>query len=204
MRASAFTGSSVVSTSSRPRPSTMPGGPPGPPVVNASAQHLIAAAEAEHPAAAAQWARMSMSQPSRARSARSASVDLVPGMMTRSASAGTARRAGRIDGDAGLEPQRIEIVEIGDARQAQARRSEAAALVAGRSCSSASASSAGSRRAAAKCGTTPRQGQPVRSSMKRCPSSNSAGSPWKLLTSEPRSAPRRPGRSPRRCRPVRR
>ncbi len=116
---SRFVAVSTVSTSSRPSPATSPGGPSTPSGSrDHPAQHLVAAAKAEHPAAAPAWARMSMSQPSARSAARSPMVDLEPGRMTRSASAGSGwPRLQQRQRHAGLQRQRIEVVVIGDARQ---------------------------------------------------------------------------------------
>ena len=82
-------------------------------------EHLIAAANAEHTAAAATMRRRVEVPALRAqKSARSAIVDLEPGRMTSAASPGSGSPGRtKTSSTSGSGLQRIEIVEIGDARQ---------------------------------------------------------------------------------------
>ena len=151
----------TVSTSSRPRPSTVAGAAlDAVRIGDGLAQHLIAAAEAQHVAAAADM-RVDVDVPAlrpqkgeiadgRFGAGKNDEVGIRPE---------SARPAGRRQFDAGLEAQRIEIVEIGDAgstgtamiarRRPPMRRDEIDGIL---------------RRQPAACGshgTTPSDGQPV-------------------------------------------
>ena len=82
-----------------------------------AAEHLVAAAQPEHVAAAPRM-RLDVDVPALCRmNARSPMVDFEPGRITTSASPGSAVRGARIEGYARLHAERIEIVEIRDARQ---------------------------------------------------------------------------------------
>ena len=101
--------------------------------------------------------------------------------------AAAARRARTSDQrTSGSSLQRIEIVEIGDARQTGDGDRDAVRAGALRRRSSATASSAGSRAARGETGNEAERRPAGALSMARMPSSNSAGSPRNLLTRKPR------------------
>ena len=155
-----------------------------------SPEHLIAAAQAEHVTAAPQMrARCRCPSPARAgRRDRRWSI-CVPGMIT---TIGIRRdRLARRDEDqphAGLLPERIEIVEIGDPRQHR-HRDDARRLPI-RAARSRSTRILGRQRVPPRGshGTTPSEGQPVSRVIAARPSSNSAASPRNLLMMKPLDA----------------
>ena len=176
--------SAVISvvTSRWPRPGTVPGGPSTPGGVgDLAAEHLVAGAEAEDAAAAAEVGGDVDVEAGGAEGARSAMVDLEPGRRMRSASPGRGvpgqMRRSSTWGSAARGSRSSKLAMRGRMGTAM-RMGPPVGAVGAR----ARASSAGRRRAGSKKGTRPMGRQPVWSAMVAMPSAKRVGSPRKRLT----------------------
>ncbi len=196
---------STVSTASSPSPATVPAGPRRRRDRRSCGRASGSRRKARAPRRRADDAPGCRCPIRRAVSAaRSAIVDFDPGSGPGRNRLELLAPARHLDRHVRLGGERIEVVEIGDARKPRhgdldPRPGRRAAE--GRP----STSSAGSRAASAKCGTTPSDAQPVRCAISASPSSKSEGSPRKLVDDErlyQRLAP--PDRAPHACRPARR
>ena len=157
-------------------------------------EHLVAAAEPEHaPAAAHVGARGRCPSPRRAtRRGRRWWTSSRAGSRDRRRRAAARRGCTSTSSTCRAPPQRVEVVEIGDARQHAARRPDAARRLAHarrrerRARPRPAAGGVGEDTAPA-----PRHGQPVRRRSRACRRRTGAGSPRNLLTMKPRDHARR-------------
>ena len=136
------------------------------------------------------WATISAARPLSRSTARSAMVVLEPGSSTSATSAGSTSpgcsSSSSTPGSASRGSRSSKLAMRGSTGTAMRTRPASRPLCAQRAVSaSAMASSAGSRRAGAKCGTRPRGCQPVRAAIIVMPCANRAGSPRKRLTMKP-------------------
>ena len=197
-RASILSAVSTVSTSSRPSPSTAAGRPLdavriGDACGRASGSRRRGRARGRR---AARCAAMSMSQPccaqegeigdGRLRARQDDEVGVAPG---------SARRAARRPADTpGSMPQRIEIVEIGDARQHRHGDRERRRRASPRRARDRAHPRPAASAACGSHGTTPSDGQPVRSLDRRERRRRTgAASPRNLLMRKPRMRARSAG-----------